>query len=64
MISRHEDTIQDEIEAGQMKIYLKREEEFEMTRETREAREEKEEKRRKSKRPGMKYFDCPEEEED
>jgi hypothetical protein len=28
MISRHEELIQDEIEAGQMKIYLKREEEF------------------------------------
>ncbi len=64
MISRHEDMMQEDIEAGQMKIYMKREEEWEKTKCERDAKEEKEERRRKSRKPGMKDFDCPEEEEE
>ena len=47
-----------------MKIFMKREEEWEKTRGERDGKEEKEERRRKLRRPGLKDFDCPDEEEE
>jgi hypothetical protein len=41
MISRHEEMMKDDIEAGQMKIFMKREEEWENKRSERDAKDDK-----------------------